>query len=85
MVRDRYSKEINVHIVIPSQRTPSELKWSGEVVLDSDGSLHRRYGATSESLYLIRPDGYVGYRSQPAVGEKLDEYLKRMFIRRHAS
>jgi hypothetical protein len=32
-------------------------------------------------LYLIRPDGYVGYRSQPADGGRLWAYLDHFFNR----
>jgi hypothetical protein len=38
--------------------------------------LHRRYGATSTTLYLVRPDGYVAFRSQPAVMLDLHNYAK---------
>jgi hypothetical protein len=30
-------------------------------------------------LYLIRPDGYVGFRSLPADEAKLFEYLEGIF------
>ncbi len=32
------------------------------VLVDPDGSLHRGFGARSACLYLVRPDGYIGYR-----------------------
>jgi 2-polyprenyl-6-methoxyphenol hydroxylase-like FAD-dependent oxidoreductase len=35
-------------------------------LLDADGSAHRKFGAGNPSVYLIRPDGYVAERSQPA-------------------
>jgi 2-polyprenyl-6-methoxyphenol hydroxylase-like FAD-dependent oxidoreductase len=50
------------------------------VVQDPKRELHRRYGATSESLYLIRPDGYVGFRSRPADLAALREQLARVFV-----
>jgi hypothetical protein len=49
-----------------------------QVVLDPELSLHHRYGADRECLYLLRPDGYVAYRSQPAVAAGLREYLQRV-------
>ena len=45
------------------------------VLLDGDGEAHRRYGAEQPCLYLIRPDGYIGYRCQPPVLEPLKTYL----------
>jgi len=49
------------------------------LLLDPGGSMHRRYGASSDSVYLIRPDGYIGYRSQPAEPEPLLRYLAQVF------
>ena len=34
-------------------------------VQDPTGSFRQAYGADSPCLYLIRPDGYVGYRAAP--------------------
>ncbi len=51
------------------------------VVLDEEGALHRRYDVRVECLYLIRPDGYVGYRSAPAAPGRLRDYLERIFVR----
>jgi hypothetical protein len=31
---------------------------------------------------LIRPDGYVAFRCQPADPEKIDEFLGKIFLRR---
>jgi hypothetical protein len=50
------------------------------VLLDPEGEIHQRYGARSECLYLIRPDGHVGYRGQPADGDKLLAYLETIFV-----
>ena len=40
-------------------------------------ALLRRYAAASLCLYLVRPDGYIGYRAAPPDLEKLREYLTR--------
>ena len=58
----------------------SALRWDGSRLLDAEGELRRQYGAGSGCLYLIRPDGYVGYRSQPADAGRLSAYLQTMFI-----
>jgi hypothetical protein len=59
---------------------PEQLEWNGLVLLDGTGTLHELYGAGAESLYLIRPDGYVGLRGQLAASEPLLEYLDRVFL-----
>jgi 2-polyprenyl-6-methoxyphenol hydroxylase-like FAD-dependent oxidoreductase len=71
---------VKTHIVISTDEVPEELDMDGTVLLDGSGSLHELYGAGAESLYLIRPDGYVGLRGQPAAAEPLLEYLDRMFF-----
>lgn len=38
---------------------------------DPDGSAHRRYGAERASAFVVRPDGYVAYRSHPATADAL--------------
>jgi len=66
---------IDAHVVAPGPAAPPDA-----TLLDPDGSLHRAYGADDETLVLIRPDGYVGYRSRPADAPRLRDYLRRIFI-----
>jgi hypothetical protein len=58
---------------------PADL-WAGEVLLDPLGASHARYGAEGECLYLIRPDGFVGFRCQPPRWKDLEAYLSRVFL-----
>jgi hypothetical protein len=51
------------------------------VLLDPDGELERRFAASTECVYLVRPDLYIGYRSQPADADKLVEHLARTLRR----
>jgi FAD binding domain len=51
----------------------------GELILDPERALHDRYDADKETLYLIRPDGYIGYRSEPATVSALNDYLASVF------
>jgi 2-polyprenyl-6-methoxyphenol hydroxylase-like FAD-dependent oxidoreductase len=78
-VRQRLGAHVTPHIIVPRTTRPAALAWDGSVVLDPEGALHRRYGAGSECLYLIRPDGYVAFRSQPADAAALDAYLASLF------
>lgn len=45
---------------------------------DPDGAIHKDYGASEPTLYLIRPDGYVAFRCQPALRADLEKYLQDM-------
>ena len=52
---------------------------SGGDYVDREGMIAQRYGA-SPVAYLIRPDGYVGFRSgQRTVSENLPRYLAKLF------
>ena len=78
-VSSRCADAVRIHVVVPAAERPSELSWKGSVVLDEDGTLHHHVGCRSEALYLVRPDGYVAFRSQPAVLEKILGYLDTIF------
>jgi 2-polyprenyl-6-methoxyphenol hydroxylase-like FAD-dependent oxidoreductase len=51
------------------------------VFSDWEKSSHHRYGAGASCMYLIRPDGYVGFRSQPMDLNLLNAYFARIFDR----
>ncbi len=79
-IRERHGDWIRVFMILPSDRRTPMLSADDAVILDADQAIHRRYGASSECMYLIRPDGYVGFRSMPADREVLLEYLESIFM-----
>ena len=76
---ERWGALVETWIVVPRAEAPRELAGS-RVLCDPGGALHRRYGAGSECLYLLRPDGYVGFRSQPATWDVLSAHLERILL-----
>lgn len=76
-IEEPFSDRIIVHLV--AIKEPQESEWHGSLLLDPQAKCHQRYRARSECLYLIRPDGYIGYRSQPADTYKLKAYLRKLF------
>jgi 2-polyprenyl-6-methoxyphenol hydroxylase-like FAD-dependent oxidoreductase len=75
-VLENYAEHIAVHIVIAGEEAPPELAWDGSVLCDYAHVVHQRYGAASSCLYLIRPDGYIGFCSLPAHVAYLRSYLR---------
>ncbi|MBC2639800.1 MULTISPECIES: FAD-dependent monooxygenase [unclassified Rhodococcus (in: high G+C Gram-positive bacteria)] len=55
----------------------------GETVLplvrDRDGEFARAYGAEGTAAFVVRPDGYLGFRQNPVAMDGLTEYLKSTF------
>jgi len=49
---------------------------SPETLYDEQGTFHATYGAKGKSLFLIRPDGFLGFICQPVTGENLRTYLR---------
>jgi 2-polyprenyl-6-methoxyphenol hydroxylase-like FAD-dependent oxidoreductase len=78
-VGQRYPDLMHVHIVVPGADRPGDLDWHGSLLMDMYGDLEDRYGARAECLYLLRPDLYVAFRSQPVDGDALLAYLGRIF------
>ena len=78
-VNTRYCQQITTYLVAAGNAAPASNPEGISVLLDPEMALHQRYGAGSECLYLIRPDGYIGYRSYPADAAALNDYLKDLF------
>jgi hypothetical protein len=66
-------------LVEPRHPIEASPAWKGERLADPSDALHRRFGAVGACIYLIRPDGYIGYRAQPLDPYAFREYLKRVF------
>jgi hypothetical protein len=82
-VAARWGELVRPVVIVYGDRIARELEAVaaiGRVWLDPEGKLHARYGAGSECLYLVRPDGYVGFRSQPADQAALERSLLRVLV-----
>jgi hypothetical protein len=77
---DKFGRLIKVHTIAHDGFAAQSSQSEGSYLIDTDLSMHHKYGASSECLYLIRPDGYIGYRSLPADKLALDEYLSKIFV-----
>lgn len=56
---------------------PPSFALPGRSWIDPGGALHKALGATSSALFLVRPDGCLGYRCQPAALKPLVDYLEK--------
>jgi len=78
-VLDRVRRLAPEGLVLPWLVTPKAVEWNGPVLLDENGLLQRSFGVESACVYLIRPDGYVGYRGAPVDAGLMSAYLGRIF------
>lgn len=74
-VRTKYGHAVDSWVVTPQRTRPEGLLTDVPVLLDPDAELEKKFAASTECLYVIRPDQYIGYRSQPADLDSLLEYL----------
>jgi len=77
-IEEDYKELIDVYIIVPALVIPKMPKFKS-LLLDAERELNNIYGASSECLYLIRPDGYIAFRSQPASWDELCHYLTGLF------
>jgi len=67
-----YGPFLKARVVVAGAVAPAS-----HVLADTDGAVHRRFGAGSECFYLVRPDGYVGHRERPIEPRRLEAELTR--------
>lgn len=78
-LQGRFGSRLRCVVVTPGDRAP-QLPATVEVERDVDQAAHKRYGASAECVYVIRPDGYVGYRAQPVTIEGLIRFFDRILV-----
>jgi len=71
----RHGKDVSALLVMPGEGTLP----AGFSHHDPSGKLHGRYGASSPSLYCIRPDGYIGLACRPPDIIAVGRYFARIF------
>jgi hypothetical protein len=77
---EAYPDLIRVHLIVPSDSLPHGIDGFTSVWLDPAGCVGKALGVRETATALVRPDGYLGYRGQPASWEDLRGYLDRYLI-----
>ena len=75
----RVSELMPKSLVYPTLVSTTAVEWDAPVIIDANRKIHQSYGAKTSCVYLIRPDGYVGYRACPPDPERMSDYLKMVF------
>jgi len=75
-VRERYPDRVAVYWIV-SGEPDADLRAASEPMLRDDGrQLHDSYGVASAALYLVRPDGHVGFSGAAQHAAELIPYLE---------
>ncbi len=77
-LKQKCAGRIQTYAVIHPDCVPPEIE-SLPMVIDNRNQFAQTYATHSGGGLLIRPDGYLGYRAEPMLIEKLREYLARLF------
>ena len=77
---ERYGDRIRPYIIVLNDEYLKAIEDQDNIIKDSHKTYHKAYGALTESLYLVRPDRHIAFRSQPAELDPLLEYLGTIFV-----
>lgn len=66
--------------IIADEDELKPVNFAHQMIFDKAGTLKQYFGVSQPCLYLIRPDNYVGYRSQPILFEKLIAYFNKIGV-----
>jgi 2-polyprenyl-6-methoxyphenol hydroxylase-like FAD-dependent oxidoreductase len=74
-----------IHVILKEDMKPTADGSSIPEWLDTQSRIHEKLGVVASTLLVIRPDGYISYRCQPADGKALLDYLGGFLVRNDAS
>jgi hypothetical protein len=84
--RNAFPDIFALHAILPTESAaPSTIATatsSASIWIDASGRLHQQLGVTERALIVVRPDGYIAYRAQPAEAQRLLKYLGRYLVRK---
>ena len=77
-----YGARLAIHLLLcGTPPVPVHENWAAKVVMDTEQYAHTKYGTLDATcLYLVRPDGYIGFRGGLDEQARLVTYLKQVFI-----
>lgn len=75
----RYHGLVEQYTVLPPDGQAACSTHDSSTLMDTAGELHRNYSVRDETLLIVRPDGYLAYRGEPADADKIEAYLLSLF------
>ena len=62
-IHEKFQNTFHCAVVVDSDAHPVLDNWQGDVLFDPDLLLHATYHCSCPAIYIIRPDHYIGFRS----------------------
>ena len=78
LIHKRFGSAVQI-VWVGLNDAPPKLTFDARYLVDFTEQLHEDYAASGSTVYLVRPDGYVAYRSQPVDHEELEGHLLKWF------
>jgi 2-polyprenyl-6-methoxyphenol hydroxylase-like FAD-dependent oxidoreductase len=78
-VGPRWGDNVRPYLVLTGPPAPAQGEPAASVLYDPDGDLHRSWHARAGHVYLVRPDGYVGYRAKAPDVAGISRHLGSLF------
>jgi hypothetical protein len=78
-LRRRSGDRIKAYRILPPDADIRAAAPLSPTLSDAGGHFQHIYAATAAAAYLVRPDGYVGYRTDVLRWDALAAYLGRIF------
>ena len=72
--------EVEIHRIDRPTPPASATAGAADAWVDESGEAHRRYAVTGAGYYLVRPDGYIAFRSAGLAADPLAAYLQRVYV-----
>jgi 2-polyprenyl-6-methoxyphenol hydroxylase-like FAD-dependent oxidoreductase len=82
-VATNYPKSVASHVVFEQLEAMPGPEWAADALFDCDRSMLNAYALNCPALLLIRPDGFVGFRSSVSNQDTVQKYLERV-LKRHS-
>jgi hypothetical protein len=79
-IRERFRATVAPYFVLAENTQRDAVGGGAPALLDTTSAMHQRHAAAEPTIVLLRPDGYVGFRAQPADAAALLRHLDSYLI-----
>jgi 2-polyprenyl-6-methoxyphenol hydroxylase-like FAD-dependent oxidoreductase len=77
---ERFGASLRCTVLVIADRPPAAPR-GVEALADPEPRAHGRLGAVADAAYVVRPDGYLGFRCEPPDAARLAEHLGLLGVR----